>query len=80
MGYFTVKHTGQRLSINDIVRNIKFQDNTTLFDKLTPNQESIEASVPLSFRDSSNILLVELNTKIYRIGMHPVRTGLRNKI
>ena len=46
---------------------IKFQDNTPLFDKVKPNQEPIEENLHISFRDSSNILLVELNTKIYRI-------------
>lgn len=73
---FIVKHTGQRLSINDIVRNIKFQDNTTLFDKVKPNRESIEVDLALSFRDSSNILLVELNTKIYRILEMNIRVKL----
>ena len=33
---FIIKNTGQRFSINDLVRNIEFQDNTTLFDKVKP--------------------------------------------
>jgi len=73
---FISKNTGQRFSINDLVRNIKFQDNTTLFDKVKPNQEPIEEILPLSFRDSSNILLVELDTKIYRIVEMDIRVKL----
>ena len=64
---FISKSTGQHFSTNDLVRNIKSQDNTTLFDKVKPNQEPIECIVSLSFRDSSNILLVELNAKTYRV-------------
>ena len=73
---FILKNTGQRFSINDLVRNIKFQDNTTLFDKVKPNQEPIEEILPLSFRDSSNILLVELDTKISRIVEMNIRVKL----
>ena len=73
---FIVKNTGQRFSINDLVGNSKFQDNTPLFDKIKPNQEPIEGILPLSFRDSSNILLVELNTKLSRIVEMNIRVKL----
>lgn len=73
---FILKNTGQRFSINDLVGNIKFQDNIPLFDKVKPNQEPIEENLALSFRDSSNILLVELDTKIYRIVEMNIRVKL----
>ena len=73
---FILKNTGQRFSINDLVSRIKFQDNTLLFDKVKPNQEPIEANLPISFIDSSDILLVELDTKIYRIVEMNIRVKL----
>ena len=73
---FILKDTGQRFSINDLVGNIKFQDNTPLFDKVKPNQEPIEGILSVNFRDSSNILLVEFDTKIRRIVELNIRVKL----
>jgi len=73
---FIIKNTGQRFSINDLVGNAKFQDNIPLFDKVKPNQEPIEEILALSFRDSSNILLVELDNMIHRIIEMNIRVKL----
>lgn len=73
---FILKNTGQRFSINDLVSMIKFQGNTPLFDKVKPNQEPIEADLTTSFRDSSDILLVELDTKTDRVVEMNIRVKL----
>jgi len=77
---FILKNTGQRFSINDLVSRliskIKFQGNTPLLDKVKPNQEPIEATLPISFSDSSTILLVECDTTIYRIVEMNIRVKL----
>jgi len=73
---FILKNTGQRFSINDLVSMIKFQDSTPLFDKVKPNQEPIEEFLHISFKDSSDILLIELDTKIDRVVELDIRLKL----